>query len=128
MTAKQKKKLLVRSNRPHAISFKNEQKITRDSFRDECDVNKIVENFMATGQLLHTNRLEPQYGDAPDIDFFDAACVHAEIASAEAEGKFAPETASEDAEAPSEDVTPSDGESEEKALPEPSTAPEESSG
>lgn len=74
--------------RPHAISFEGVQKVTRDSFRDECDVNKIIERFHSTGQLPPGRAEKAQYGDAPTQTLFEAACIRAEIASKGAEGAF----------------------------------------
>ena len=66
--------------RPHAITF-TEPSLTRQSFKDECDVNKIVQRYTETGMINHIPRTIPQYGDAPDGDFLEAAIVNAEIAS-----------------------------------------------
>lgn len=64
----------------HAISFADCEKITRDSFKDECDPNLIVQRFAKTGQMP-VNKLPPQYGEAPNKSFFEAACIHAELQS-----------------------------------------------
>lgn len=36
---------------------------TKQSFKDECDINKIVNRFRKTGQLTHVTGGEPIYGD-----------------------------------------------------------------
>ncbi len=36
---------------------------TKQSFRDECDINVITAQYVRTGLLSHTNRREPMYGD-----------------------------------------------------------------
>lgn len=59
---------------------------TCQSFRDSCDVNNIIDLHARTGILQHRNRAEPQYGETPDADLFDAACVQAELRSAAEEG------------------------------------------
>lgn len=64
----------------HAIYFP-EDKITRDSFKDECDVKKIVERFARTGEIQHVQKAQPQYGESPNISFHEAACMQAEISS-----------------------------------------------
>jgi len=74
------------SKRPHAISFAGATSLVKQSFKDECDVNKIVDRFTRTGQIDHLARQKPQYGDAPDQNFFEAACMVAETASAVEEG------------------------------------------
>jgi len=66
--------------RPHAIKF-TEPSLTRQSFKDECDVNLIVKRYTETGMINHIPRTQPQYGDAPEGDFLQAAIVNADIAS-----------------------------------------------
>ncbi|AXL15434.1 internal scaffolding protein [Microviridae sp.] len=60
--------------------------MTKDSMKDECDVNRIVDRFAQTGLISHTARAEPQYGDAPEATLYEAACIRAEIASQVEEG------------------------------------------
>jgi len=55
--------------------------LTRQSFKDECDVNQIVKRYTETGMINHIPRTPPQYGDAPEGDFLEAAIVNADIAS-----------------------------------------------
>jgi len=66
--------------RPHAITF-TEPSLTRQSFKEECDVNQIVKRYTETGMINHIPRTTPQYGDAPEGDFLEAAIVNADIAS-----------------------------------------------
>ena len=68
--------------RPHSISFEGVQSLTKQSFKDECNVNLIVERFTRTGTLDHAARTAPQFGDAPDQSFFESSCIAAEAASA----------------------------------------------
>lgn len=72
--------------RPHAISFKDEKKITRDSFAPECDINNIVGQYTKTGIINHLPRTAPQYGEAPDLTLHEAACIVAQAATAIEEG------------------------------------------
>jgi len=69
-----------KKTRPHAIKF-TEPSLTRQSFKDECDVNQIVKRYTETGMINHIPRTKPQYGDAPEGDFLEAAIVNADIAS-----------------------------------------------
>lgn len=46
-----------------------EQGRTKQSFKDECDVNKIVARFQATGELPNVNNMPPQYLDVTAMDF-----------------------------------------------------------
>jgi len=66
--------------RPHAIIF-TQPSLTRQSFKDECDVNQIVKRYTETGMINHIPRTTPKYGDAPEGDFLEAAIVNADIAS-----------------------------------------------
>lgn len=70
--------------RPYALVGFEPTK-TRNSFKDECDVNKIVQTYMATGMVTNVSRRPVEYGDAPDIDFFEAARIQAEIRSVAAQ-------------------------------------------
>lgn len=42
---------------------------TKQAFKDECDVNKIVRKFEKTGLLDFVNTRSPQYGDVTGINF-----------------------------------------------------------
>ena len=106
---------------PVTVSCDPEEGRTHQSFAQECDVNYILDQFGRTGQLPNAETREPQYGDVPEIDFHEAMVAKAEIDSAIHDG-FQPSP--EEPEAPEEPVTGSDTETPEKALEEPSGAPE----
>lgn len=42
---------------------------TKQSFRDETNINTIMARFQKTGMLEFVNKHEPQYGDVTAIDF-----------------------------------------------------------
>ncbi len=42
---------------------------TKQSFKDETDINTIMARFQRTGMLEFVNKHEPQYGDVTAIDF-----------------------------------------------------------
>jgi hypothetical protein len=69
-----------------SISFDPERGRTHQSFKEECDINRIVETHANTGLVTHVARISPQYGESPDMDLFEAACVQAEIRSVEHDG------------------------------------------
>ncbi|WNK13301.1 MAG: internal scaffolding protein [Microvirus sp.] len=46
--------------------------LTVQSFKEECDINSIMEQYQATGIIDHRNLLEPQWGEVPDFDFHTA--------------------------------------------------------
>lgn len=45
---------------------------TKQSFKDECDINKILKRAQKTGTVSHLARRGPEYGDYSDFDFFEA--------------------------------------------------------
>ncbi len=45
---------------------------TKQSFRDECDVNHIMARYQKTGVIQHFNQQKASYGFAPAIDFSEA--------------------------------------------------------
>ncbi len=66
--------------RQHAISFKNVKSLTKQSFKDECDINKILKKFEKTGAITHYTKNAPQYGDTTSPMLHDAMNI---IANAE---------------------------------------------
>ncbi len=42
---------------------------TKQSFKDECNINNIMLKYVRTGILEHGNRHQAQYGDVPAVDF-----------------------------------------------------------
>lgn len=65
------------------ISFPSESQ-TKQYFRDECNINNIVAKFSESGQLpTNLNKLEPQYGEAPNLDLKESLdqvkALHAEF-------------------------------------------------
>lgn len=43
---------------------------TKQSFKDECDINNILKKFQKTGLLTHVAQYQGQYQDLPsDLDF-----------------------------------------------------------
>lgn len=51
-----------------------EQGVTKQSFKDECDINVIMRRFEATGELP-LNQRPMLFGDVPAIDFQGAMAV-----------------------------------------------------
>ncbi len=45
---------------------------TKQSFRDETDINKIMKRAQTTGTISHLNKHEARYGDFTGFDFFEA--------------------------------------------------------
>lgn len=48
---------------------------TKQSFKDECDINNIMGRYMITGQLSHLAQMPPQYSDVTGLDFQTAMDV-----------------------------------------------------
>lgn len=46
---------------------------TKQSFRDECDVNTIMKNWARTGTPNHQNPAQPWYGDFSNADDYQTA-------------------------------------------------------
>ncbi len=53
------------------ISFGKKSK-TKQSFKDECDINKIIARHSKTGAISHLNKNNPGYGYATGQDFATA--------------------------------------------------------
>lgn len=49
--------------------------MTKQSFKDECDINKIMAKFQKTGAIEHYAKHQPQYGDTTGIDYLDCLNV-----------------------------------------------------
>lgn len=41
------------------------ESLTKQSFKDDCDINKIVKRYQKTGVIEHVSRKRPRFGDAP---------------------------------------------------------------
>lgn len=46
--------------------------MTKQSFRDECDINKIMSKFQKTGAITHLQNNKSQYGFATSLDFTES--------------------------------------------------------
>ncbi len=58
------------SNFKQPTSYKDG--LTKQSFRDETDINKILQRAQKAGVLSHLEKYEGMYGDFADFDFLDA--------------------------------------------------------
>lgn len=48
--------------------------LTKQSFKDECDINNIIKKFNATGQLPDLIMKNPLYGDFSNVPNYQEAC------------------------------------------------------
>lgn len=100
---------------PVTVDCDPEEGRTHQSFKDECDVDKIIDLHTRTGVVTHLNPGKPQYGDCPETSIFEAAVAVAEVRSAMEDGfEF-------DSEAPEASETSPEGDT-------PASAPEASEG
>lgn len=61
----------------HQITFSGTGR-TKQSFKDECDINTIMGRYMKSGQLDHINRALPQYSNLEGIDYQESMYIVAE--------------------------------------------------
>lgn len=49
------------------------ESLTKQSMKDECDINNILRQYQMTGIINHVNEASPQYADLPDpVEYQDA--------------------------------------------------------
>lgn len=60
------------SNRQRVITPNLGIPVTKQSFKNECDINRIMARYTKTGVIEHLNRNKPEYGFAPEVDFRQA--------------------------------------------------------
>lgn len=57
--------------KPVRIKFTGVTK-TKQSFKDECDINKLVDKYTKTGAISHVNKHAGSYGYASAADFTES--------------------------------------------------------
>ncbi len=65
---------IIRHNTPRKrvqINFPKQGR-TKQSFKDECDINLIMAKYQKTGAITHVNKYGAQYTDTTSIDFTEA--------------------------------------------------------
>lgn len=64
---------LIQSNyspkKRYQITFQTNSPHTKQSFKDECDINTIMSRYQSTGQIPNLNECAPQYLDVSGIEF-----------------------------------------------------------
>ncbi len=58
------------TTQPTAKDYKDGR--TKQSFRDETDINQILKRAQKSGTISHLNKYEARYGDFSGFDFFEA--------------------------------------------------------
>lgn len=56
----------ARDEEHNGIVFPSDS-LAQQQFKDECDVNRIVDRYNKTGVLEHLSEITPQYGDVTDV-------------------------------------------------------------
>lgn len=59
-----------------------EESRTKQSFKDECDINQIMAQWQRTGHLAHQTQHPPQYGDFSNAEDYMTACNSVKAAEA----------------------------------------------
>lgn len=62
----------------NGVDFTDSVVRTKQSFKDECDINNIMRKFVRTGVVSHVNRFGARYGFAPALEYRDALHIVAE--------------------------------------------------
>nr|UXQ88128.1 MAG: internal scaffolding protein [Microvirus sp.] len=65
-TSKQKRKY------PRVYAKIGTHSLTKQSFKDECNINKIMAKFQKTGAINHYMAYAEEYGDASPVELSDA--------------------------------------------------------
>jgi len=65
------------------ISFKNSPSRTKQSFKDDSDINNITQRYERTGALPDLIQANPRYGDFSDVPTFQEALEVVNLAEAQ---------------------------------------------
>lgn len=58
--------------RRRVISDTTGPSLTRQEFKDDCDINRIMAQFQRTGALAHFSKYAPMYGEFTACDYQEA--------------------------------------------------------
>jgi len=61
---------MLGTQQPTAKDYKDGR--TKQAFKDETDINKLIQRAEKTGTISHLNKHEARYGDFANFDFFEA--------------------------------------------------------
>lgn len=65
----------------HAIQFDHSLDMAKQSFADECNINKIMAKFQRTGAIDHVHKYGPSYGDVTSATLHEAMNIIADAES-----------------------------------------------
>lgn len=61
------------------LTFKGELSLTKQSFKDECDINNILKLYKETGELPESQKATPRYGDYSKVpDYLESLNIVAQ--------------------------------------------------
>lgn len=60
------------AKQPRAGTVNEEPSLTKQSFKDECDINKILRRFQTTGAIAHAHANQAYYDEIPELDYLEA--------------------------------------------------------
>lgn len=66
-----------------SISFVDSPSLTKQSFKEECDINNILKRWRKTGELTHLATRQPSYGDFTNADDYLSATLKVHAAQAD---------------------------------------------
>jgi phage internal scaffolding protein len=55
------------------MTFTDEESMTKQSFKRECDINHIIAKYEKTGSISHFRASEPFYGNFESVDDYHTA-------------------------------------------------------
>lgn len=56
----------------YSVDFRGEESLTKQSFKNECDINRIMKRYLQTG-ILPTSPGKPKYGDFASVGDYQTA-------------------------------------------------------
>lgn len=65
------------------LSFLESPSLTKQSFKDECDVNQILRRWRRSGELTHLEERSPTYGDFSNATDYLTATLAVQAAQAD---------------------------------------------
>lgn len=68
---------------PQRLDFSDTTSKTKQSMRDECDVNQIMKRWRTSGEMSHLSSRSPTYGDFSNPDDYLSATLKCRAAQAD---------------------------------------------
>ena len=62
-------KILKRKHPRVTVNNQGQVSLTKQAFKEECDINNIMNKYQKTGAIEHLNSFGGDYGFASDVDF-----------------------------------------------------------